>query len=204
MRVPLFPLPNLVLFPGVVLPLYVFEPRYRTLLADVQASGEPFGIVRILQTSKESDLPFQDRVSRVGTLAHLRHADPHEDGTSTIIIAGGERFQVQAFHTDHPYLSADVALWPLAAEAELNPLEAEQAAQATARELLSALLRLNPENTDALRAAAPDDPLLIASFAASVLPLSGEAREDALRARTLLDRLGHLLAQVPTTAKTLN
>ena len=204
MRVPLFPLPNLVLFPGVVLPLYVFEPRYRTLLADVQASGEPFGIVRIHVSSKDSDLPFQDRVSRVGTLAHLRHADLHEDGTSTIIIAGGERFQVEAFHTDHPYLSADVNLWPLAPETDLNAAEAEGAEQATARELLSALLRLNPDNTEALRAAAPEDPLLIASFAASVLTLSGEAREDALRARTLLDRLDYLLGQVPSTARTLN
>ncbi|GGK88903.1 LON peptidase substrate-binding domain-containing protein [Deinococcus radiotolerans] len=204
MRVPLFPLPNLVLFPGVVLPLYVFEPRYRTLLTDVQAGGETFGIVRILVSSKESDLPFQDRVSRVGTLAHLRHADLHEDGTSTIIIAGGERFQVQEFHMDHPYLSSDVTLWPLEAEPDLTPTEAEQATLATARELLAALLRLNPDNTEALLAAAPEDPLLIASFAASVLPLSGEAREDALRARTVLDRLDVLLAQVPSAARTLN
>ena len=50
---PLFPLPDLVLFPGLVLPLYVFEQRYRDLLADVRRSKEPFGIVRILEAGSE-------------------------------------------------------------------------------------------------------------------------------------------------------
>ena len=56
---PLFPLPDLVLFPGLVLPLYVFEQRYRDLLADVRRSGEPFGIVRILEAA--DDAPGQCR-----------------------------------------------------------------------------------------------------------------------------------------------
>ncbi|UBV43765.1 LON peptidase substrate-binding domain-containing protein [Deinococcus taeanensis] len=200
MRVPLFPLPNLVLFPGVLLPLYVFEARYRTLLADVQASGEPFGIVRIVESSSESSRPFEERVSRVGTLAYLREARPHEDGTSTIMIVGGERFQVQAFHLDRPYLSADVTLWPLENEPTLPPGVAET----SSRELLAALLRLNPDSADTIRDSAPEDPLLMASFVASLLPITPRAREDALQCATLQDRLDLLLTLVPRDAKLLN
>ncbi|PTA69209.1 LON peptidase substrate-binding domain-containing protein [Deinococcus arcticus] len=197
MRVPLFPLPKLVLFPGVLLPLYVFEPRYRALLADVQASGGPFGIVRIVVSSEESDRPFHERVSRVGTLAYLRQAQGHEDGTSTIVVAGGERFETQTFHLDQPYLSADVRLWPL--DSEESEVE-----RVSAGELLSALLRLRPGESEALRGAAPSEPLLLASFAAVNLPLTPEQREDALRAPTLGDRLDLLLGYVPREAKLLN
>lgn len=203
MRVPLFPLPQLVLFPGVVLPLYVFEPRYRELLADVQASGQPFGIVRIVESSETSDRPFHERVSRVGTLAHLRQASPHEDGTSTVLVVGGDRFRVDDFHLDRPYLSADVTVWPL----DPDPLEAgvaDEAARGAAAQLLTALLRLRPGDANELRGAAPTDPLLMASFAATLLPASPEQREDALRARTLLERLEALLGLVPGEARILN
>ncbi|AIZ44135.1 peptidase S16 [Deinococcus radiopugnans] len=201
MTVPLFPLPNLVLFPGVVLPLYVFEQRYRALLAQTQASGEPFGIVQILDTSEEIPTPFHERVSRVGTLAHLQQAETHEDGTSTIVVVGGERFTVEAFDFSHPYLSAEVRLWPL----EAAPPGQEQVVQASARKLLSDLLRLRPAEADLIRANAPEDPTLLASFAANLLPgLGGQGREDALRAPGLLDRLDVLLGAVPRDMKLMN
>ncbi len=201
MTVPLFPLPNLVLFPGVVLPLYVFEQRYRALVADTQASGEPFGIVQIVDMSEEGCAPFHERVSRVGTLAHLQQAETHEDGTSTIVVVGGERFTVQDFDFGHPYLSAEVKLWPL----ENAPADQQDIVQASARKLLSDLLRLRPADADLIRANAPEDPMLLASFAANLLPgLGGQGREDALRAPGLLERLEVLLGAVPRDMKLMN
>lgn len=199
MQVPLFPLPNVVLFPGQVLPLYVFEPRYRELLALVQASGEPFGIVRIARSRESSPLPFHERVSRVGTLAHLKKAVTHEDGTSSILVVGGERFQVEDFDLTHAYLSADVTPWPL------EPgLLGQVAEDASARRLLSDLLRLRPDDAEAIREAAPHDPLLVASFAAALMPLAPEQREEALVSLTLQGRLDTLLGFVPTEVKELN
>ncbi|CAM4168508.1 LON peptidase substrate-binding domain-containing protein [Deinococcus marmoris] len=201
MTVPLFPLHNLVLFPGVVLPLYVFEQRYRELLLDTQASGEPFGIVQIVETSEEVSTPFHERISRVGTLAHLQQAETHEDGTSTIVVVGGERFTVQDFDFSKPYLSAEVALWPL--EAVLPGQE--EMVQASARKLLSDLLRLRPAEADLIRANAPQDSMLLASFVAGLLPgLSSQQREEALRAPGLLDRLDVLLGAVPRDMKLMN
>lgn len=199
MLVPLFPLPHLVLFPGQVLPLYVFEPRYRELLARVQATEEPFGIVRIVQGREESPLPFEERVARVGTLAHLIRAEGHEDGTSSVLVVGGERFRVESFDLTHAYLSAEVTPWPLG-PSPLSP----GAEDAAARHLLSGLLRLRPADADALRQNAPTDPLLVASYAAALLPISTQEREQALEAPTLLDRLETLLGFVPAGARELN
>ncbi|MBB5296689.1 peptidase S16 [Deinococcus metallilatus] len=199
MRVPLFPLPNVVLFPGQVLPLYVFEPRYRELLTRVQTSGEPFGIVRIVQPREVSPLPFHERVTRVGTLAHLRRSETHEDGTSSILVVGGERFRVQDFDLTHTYLGADVTVWPLAPAPLDRPAE-----EAVARRLVSDLMRLRPADADAIRESAPQDPLLIASFAAALLPLDAGQRERALEAPTLLGRLETLLGFLPGDVRVLH
>ncbi|MPY66105.1 peptidase S16 [Deinococcus sp. SDU3-2] len=198
MSLPLFPLPNTVLFPGQVLPLYVFEPRYRELLARVQASGEPFGVVR-MQSRMEGGTTLLDRIGRVGTLAHLLEAETHEDGTSSILVVGGERFRVREFDPTHAYLSAEVDLWPLDPDPLGTPAE-----EATARRLLSDLLRLHPTEAEQLRTHAPETPLLLASYAAALLPLDAAEREEALRAPTLLDRLDVLRAGVPLEARELN
>lgn len=196
MQVPLFPLPDVVLFPGQVLPLYVFEPRYRELLARVQASGGPFGIVRIVTPRAGSPLPFHERVARVGTLAHLREVETHEDGTSSINVVGGERFQVERFDLSSPYLAAEVTVWPLP-PGQPSPALCPEGEDPCARRLLSGLLRLRPADATLIRQRAPTSPLLLASFAAALLPLSPGDRERALLAPTLLDRLETLLGFLP-------
>lgn len=196
MDLPLFPLPNVVLFPGQVLPLYVFEPRYRELLARVQASGEPFGIVRIVTPRDQSPLPFHERVARVGTLAHLREVQTHEDGTSSISVVGGERFEIKHFDLSHAYLAAAVTVWPLP-PGQPSPRLCPEGEDTCARRLLSGLLRSRPADASLIRQRAPETPLLLASFAAALLPLSPDEREKALTAPTLLDRLDLLLRCLP-------
>ncbi|AFZ65895.1 LON peptidase substrate-binding domain-containing protein [Deinococcus peraridilitoris] len=186
MTLPLFPLPDVVLLPGLVLPLYVFEPRYRELLARVRQTGEPFGISRLLP-SPHPETPFEERVARLGTLAHLRHVTDHEDGTASIEVVGGERFEVQQFDHAHGYLSATVQVLPLP---QGDPHEIE----VLSRRLIESLARLR--NTDPLRVQAdvPQDPLLLATYGLALLPLSGEQREAALRASTLAERFKYLSA----------
>lgn len=88
-RLPLFPL-ALVLFPGAQLPLHIFEPRYRTMLADVRAADGRFGIV-LRTTDDERAIP----AGFVGCTALVREAVPLADGRSNILIEGGERFAVE-------------------------------------------------------------------------------------------------------------
>lgn len=200
---PLFPLPDLVLFPGLVLPLYVFEQRYRDLLADVRRSGEPFGIVRILEAAgdspEEQARPFFERVAKVGTLAHLRSVTDHDDGTASIVVVGGERFRVLDFDTSRSYLSADIQHDPLPE----GPNEQEMTA-ALARRLLDGLLRVRPGDAEAIREHAPQEPLLLASLAATLLPLTGDQREQALDTLDLLDRLETLISFLPKDERALN
>ncbi|AWN22750.1 peptidase S16 [Deinococcus irradiatisoli] len=201
MLIPLFPLPQFVLFPGQVVPLYVFEPRYRELLARVQRSGEAFGMPQILTPSTADPRPLEARLSHIGTLAHLREVAPHDDGTSSITVVGGERFQIQRLITDEAYLSAEVELLPL--HGEPGP-QTEKVQRALTNRLMTDLLRLRPEDREAIVQHAPTDPLLLASFAAALLPLSGEERQQALEAPTLTERLETLLGFVPVAARDLN
>lgn len=197
---PLFPLPDLVLFPGLVLPLYVFEQRYRDLLADVRQSGEPFGIVRILEAADtEPQKPFQERVSKVGTLAHLRSVTDHDDGTASIVVVGGERFRILEFDLARSYLSAEIQEDPL----PVGPGEQDMTA-ALSRRLLDGLLAVRAPDAEAIREHAPQEPVLLASFAATLLPLSGDQREQALDAIDLLDRLETLISFLPRDERALN
>lgn len=194
MSLPLFPLPGVVLLPGLVLPLYIFEPRYRELLARTRRTGEPFGILRLLPAS-EPGRPFESRVARIGTLAHLREVVDHEDGTASILVVGGERFEVARFDTAHSYLSADVRLRPL-------PEGDPEVVQALARKVLESALTAHGADAERLREGAPGDPLLLATYCAALLPLSGEQREEVLLAPSLAERFETLAAWAPS--RTLN
>ncbi|MGY2892244.1 LON peptidase substrate-binding domain-containing protein [Deinococcus sp. UYEF24] len=197
---PLFPLPDLVLFPGLVLPLYVFEQRYRDLLADVRRSKEPFGIVRILEAGGEDGAKsFQDRIAKVGTLAHLRSVTDHDDGTASIVVVGGERFRILDFDASRSYLSATIQEDPLPE----GPGEQDMTA-ALSRRLLDGLLTVRAADAGAIREHAPQEPLLLASFAATLLPLSGDQREQALDTIDLLDRLETLISFLPRNDRALN
>ena len=201
LSLPLFPLPT-VLFPGQALPLYVFEERYRALLRRVQASGEPFGVVWI-ERGRDSALPLHERLSAVGTLAHLTEAEVHEDGTSSILVVGGERFRLRGMAFDEPFLTAGAELWPLP-----DPAFSEaQAAAQRAADLLSGMQRSWPERAAVLRQEAPAEPLLLASYAASLLcalsrDRAAPACNAALAAPTLLGRLELLLAALPAEGAT--
>lgn len=192
MSVPLFPLPNVVLFPGQRLPLYIFEPRYRELLRRVQETGEPFGVVRILRPGTAPGEALTGRVSPVGTLAHLRWAETHDDGTSSVEVEGGERFRVQAFDTSHSYLAADIELWPLE-----QPVADLYEMSGHSTRLLAGLMRVYPQEAELIREHAPQGTLLLASYAAALLPLSPEQRMRALEAPSLLARIAELLAALP-------
>jgi Lon protease-like protein len=89
-RIPLFPLP-LVLFPGAPLPLHVFEPRYRRLLADCVAGDGRFGIVFRPEGVPERELP----PGHVGCVARVESSEALPDGRSNILVVGERRFAIE-------------------------------------------------------------------------------------------------------------
>jgi uncharacterized protein len=181
MELPLFPVGEIVLLPGMGLPLYVFEPRYRELLGRVRASGEPFGIPCVLPDDPNDIIPGK-QLAQIGTLAHLTQVSYNPDGTAEILVVGGDRYRIiEIDHDKHPYAVANV---------ELEPLEPSdpQWVQAVAQDVVERFLgRIQGQFGD-VRNEVPDDPLLKASFVAANLRLPGLQGQRVLESRTLLER----------------
>jgi Lon protease-like protein len=96
LRLPLFPL-ELVLLPGELVPLHIFEPRYRKLLSDCLAGDRRFGIVT-------GAVP-----GAVGTIAGIRGSQALPDGRAHLVVQGEHRFRVATLIPgQHPYLVASV------------------------------------------------------------------------------------------------
>lgn len=104
-RLPLFPL-GLVLFPGVRLPLHVFEERYRVLVRELLALPEAereFGVVAIRQ-GREVGEDGVRALHEVGCVARVERVTPHPDGRFDLLTVGAQRFALTEVVTDRPYL----------------------------------------------------------------------------------------------------
>lgn len=94
-ELPLFPLPDVVLFPQEVLPLHIFEPRYRMLLSTVMAEDRRFGVVRWD--------PQEQQMADVGCCAEILHCQTQEDDRSNIVTMGQQRFRVLDIVREAPF-----------------------------------------------------------------------------------------------------
>ena len=107
---PLFPLPNVVLFPNVFLPLHIFEPRYREMVADAVASDRMIGMV-LLRPGWERDYEGRPPVYTVGCSGVLTHVERMSDGRYNLVMRGLERFRI--VEEDHDRASRRVSIEPL-------------------------------------------------------------------------------------------
>jgi Lon protease-like protein len=89
-RLPLFPLP-LILFPGTVIPLHIFEPRYRQMVDDVMEGDKRFGL---LYHDPHEAGPFLSETGRIGTVAEIRRRQLLPGGRSLILVRGLHRFRI--------------------------------------------------------------------------------------------------------------
>jgi Lon protease-like protein len=102
----MFPL-GTVLFPHAVLPLHVFEPRYRAMMRDVLAGDQEFGVVLI---ERGSEVGGGDVRFGVGTLAHIVQSSELADGRFALAAVGVQRFRVERWLPDDPYPRAEIVL----------------------------------------------------------------------------------------------
>jgi len=104
MELPLFPL-NTVLFPGAMLPLHIFEERYKLMIASCIEERRPFGVLLIREGWEVGATaePFE-----VGTTAHIARVDELEEGKMDLVCLGGKRFRTVRLVSEDPYLTGEV------------------------------------------------------------------------------------------------
>lgn len=192
--IPMFPLGS-VLLPTVVLPLHVFEPRYRALVHDCRAGANEFGVVLI---ARGLEVGGGDVRTDVGTIARLVDLTEAPDGRYGVLAVGTDRLRVVGWEADDPYPRADVERWPDADDAA-GPVDVEGALDGLRR-----LLALAAEAgwdvgpaIDAVDVATVDDPV-VASYQLSALAPLGPADRQRLLCcpgpRSRLTLLGELFA----------
>jgi len=185
-RLPLFPLP-LVLFPRAPLPLHIFEPRYRRLLADCLGGNRTFGIVLRADELAERDIPE----GTVGCEARIESAQHLPDGRSNVLVVGTDRFTLVRFVVDAaPYHVAEVAAF-------VDKPEPASSLESLARRVRGAFERVGK----AARAIAddatplpdlPDDPAEIAFAVAQYVDLELSAKQRLLSSPSASERLRQL------------
>lgn len=109
--IPIFPLPNAVLFPNVFLPLHIFEPRYRAMVADALAGDRIIGMV-LLQPGYEANYEGRPAIYPIGCAGVITHAEPLEDGRYNIVLRGLEKFRVTGEERGKAYRLAHVEGMP--------------------------------------------------------------------------------------------
>lgn len=184
---PLFPL-NTVLVPGMPLPLHIFEPRYRQLLADV-GSGDSlgsFGVVLLRSGSEAGAGPVD--VEQVGTVAEIVDVTEQPDGTSDLLAVGSRRFRVQRMVTvGTPYLRAEVSQLP---EADGDrPESSATVASALYTRLRELLDVLTGSDVPARDLRLPHDVNLLSYHLTASLPIADAEKQALLGMDTAAERL---------------
>ena len=108
-EIPLFPLPNVVLFPDVFLPLHIFEPRYRNLVGDALAGDRVIGMVLLREGGADTSAPPVYPIGCAGTITHVERLP---DGRYVIALRGFEKFRVHTEVLRNAYRFASVEALP--------------------------------------------------------------------------------------------
>jgi Lon protease-like protein len=136
--IPIFPLPNVVLFPNVFLPLHIFETRYRQMV-DAALSGDRIIGMVLLRPGWEGDYEGRPPVYPIGCAGVITHAERLPDGRFNIVLRGMEKFRIADEDTGQLYRIANVVPVPE------PPAEAVREAMRGERQRLEALLVPQPE-----------------------------------------------------------
>jgi hypothetical protein len=192
--IPLFPLSH-VLLPGMPLPLRIFEPRYRDMLADIaeQPTGASFGVVALrsgTETKPSAAAPqAQPDIQPIGTVAEILENEPRDDGTSDLLAIGSRRFRVVSLLTEgRSYLRAEVVYLP-EHDGDVNTGYDVQARSMLER-YDTILTRVAGRATGA---ELPTDPTQLSYQIAARLPLPPDERQELLSEETTFDRLDRLI-----------
>jgi Lon protease-like protein len=180
----MFPL-GTVLLPGGVLPLHVFEPRYRAMVRDCLEGSREFGVVLI---DRGHEVGGNDVRRPIGTVARMVQVAELADGRYGMITVGMRRIRVERWLEDDPYPRAEVVDWPDLADG--TPVDVAQVT-GRVRRLAALALELGDSTGDPSQDLA-DEPEMLSFQLATLAPLGDGDRYRLLSAPSTAQRFGLL------------
>lgn len=189
-EVAVFPLPNVILFPQVEIPLYIFEPRYRKMLADTLA-GNKFMAISLLRKGWEAESePYPSH--EIAGVGYVKAVVENQDGTSHILLKGMERVRITRYLQMEPYRVAQIHPLPdrVRDSEELSHLSQ------ILRRLFLQKLRLASERPSEEFSLPKEleDPIILSHFASFSANTDPYLKQDILETTNANCRLKHLIS----------
>jgi len=178
-KIPLFPL-NTVLFPGMMLPLHIFEERYKLMIYRCVTENTPFGVVLIREGN---EVGGGAKVYDIGTTAHITKIDPLDDGRMNIATLGFHRFKIHEFVNEEPYLCGLIEDFPL--QEIDSPLAVKEASRLGPMLLKYLDIITAISDVDVKLDKLPDDAMTMAFLTAIVLRAPMEDKQALLNIPSL-------------------
>jgi ATP-dependent Lon protease len=195
---PLFPLPHVVLFPRALLPLHVFEPRYRTMLKDCLETHRAMAIV-LVPDPNDVDAHGHPKIARVAGVGLIVEHEELADGRANIVIHGHSRVAIEELPFVPPYR---IARATLIEDVNTPVSDTDRAALlSTASSLVAELTRRDPRFSFALPPSLP--PGRIADLCAHHLIVDAGTRQELLEERDVCERVRRITGELALQRTTL-
>ena len=184
---PLFPL-GTVLYPGMILPLHIFEERYRQLVRDLLDRPEPreFGVIAIRE-GRETGVDGVSALYEIGCVAALRQAEPGEDGRFDLITVGTERFRLLELDRTMPYLRGEIETLTEETGDEAAAVPAVRTTETAFRAYLDALAERG--GATVVVRDLPDEPVFLSYVVAAAMIIDLPERQSLLAEPDAVSRL---------------
>lgn len=197
MEIPLFPLPNLVFFPQVAVPLHIFEDRYKLMISRCIDQTDVFGLVLLKEGAEQEN---EETIHRIGVTARIVEVERLEDHRLNILCAGESRFRVLEFTGNQPYWTAEVELF----EDDPDEEEVEDVFDQVShlyRKAMGLTSRVKEMEIPILEL--PQSPLSLSYMVSYVLDLNPARKQELLETTSTRLRLSGLVDELRTVISEL-
>src|SRR6266849_8200420 len=187
-ELPLFPLP-IVLFPGMPMPLHIFEPRYRKMLADIRASDNLFGLSYFDPNTSGKEIP---PAGHIGCVGEVTETQALPDGRSNVLAVGVVRYQAEAYvERGDPYLVVRADYFEDEEESDEALASKSKEVAAIFMRVANAIRLINDERGN-LPDISDTEPQKLSFLVAAAMEIEVETKQELLELRSTSERLSRL------------